>query len=281
MKALRSPTAVLAPRTDPVAIRVLTWNIHCGQDGGPRWKRFNWSRRKAALAAALRDADADVVCVQEARAEQVEFLESLLPTHRRAGVGRGGGMVGEHCAIFFSRDRFTLLDSGTFWLKEPCDVPGCGSLLGLKRICTWVRLRDGADGRCLRVYNTHSYLTEGPRRRAARLILDRMATGDSTDGVVLCGDFNAPPTAASRRVFSGVGLADSAVLAGKFAPMSTFHWRGIPLRALDAILVSPAWQVRGHVVLDVKPGNTWPSDHFGVVADLVPRDGGVAPGKKA
>ncbi len=143
MKALRSITANLAPRTDPVGIRVVTWNIHCGQDGGPRWKRFNWSRRKAALAAALRDTDADVVCVQEARVEQVAFLESLLPTHRRAGVGRGGEMVGEHCAIFFSRDRFTLLDSGTFWLKEPCDVPGCGSLLGLSRICTWVRLRDG------------------------------------------------------------------------------------------------------------------------------------------
>ena len=164
MKALRSATAVPGPRTDLATIRVLTWNIHCGQETGPRWKRFDWSRRKTALAAALRDASADLVCVQEARAEQVAFLERLLPAHDRAGVGRCGGSAGEHCAIFFSRERFALLDGGTFWLKEPCGAPGGASLLTLKRICTWVRLRERTGGRCLRVYNTHSYLTEGPRR---------------------------------------------------------------------------------------------------------------------
>src|SRR5690348_9636649 len=102
MKPLGSASAVAVPATERTAIRVLTWNIHCGQDGGPRWKRFDWPRRTRALAAALLPARADVLCVQEARAEQVAFLENLLPTHRRAGVGRGGGSAGEHCAIYFA-----------------------------------------------------------------------------------------------------------------------------------------------------------------------------------
>jgi endonuclease/exonuclease/phosphatase family metal-dependent hydrolase len=272
MKALLSPTAVLAPRADPAALRVLTWNIHCGQEAGPRWKRFNWARRKAALAATLRDAAADVVCVQEARAEQVAFLEDLLPAHRRDGVGRCGGSAGEHCAIFSSRERFTPLDGGTFWLKEPCEIPCRGSLLGLKRICTWVRLRDRAGGQTWRVYNTHSYLTGRARRRAARIILSRVAAGDPADAVILCGDFNAAPAAASRRAVAAAGLTDSAGLAGKSPRAPTFHWRGIPLRALDAILVSPSVWVRQHAVLAVKPGDTWPSDHFGVVADLTLAD---------
>jgi endonuclease/exonuclease/phosphatase family metal-dependent hydrolase len=266
MNAVRSTLTA-----DPTNLRVLTWNIHCGQDGGPRWKQFDWPRRKHALAAALRQANADVVCVQEARAEQVAFLETLLPAHRRAGIGRAGGSAGEHCAVFFSQERFAPIDGDTFWLKEPTDVPGGGSLLRLKRICTWVRLRDVVTGRTLRVYNTHSYLTEGPRRRAARLILGHVAAGDPADAVILCGDFNAPPGARSRRAFTAAGLTDSAELAGRPGRVRTFHWRGLPLRALDAILVSPAWQVRRHAVLDDRPGDTWPSDHFGVVADLAPR----------
>jgi endonuclease/exonuclease/phosphatase family metal-dependent hydrolase len=273
MKAYPSAPTILAPRTDPSALRVLTWNIHCGQDEGPRWKQFNWPRRKAALAAALRDAAADVLCVQEARAGQVAFLEELLSAHRRSGVGRRGGSAGEHCAVFFSRERFTLLDEGTFWLKEPCEAPGGGSLLGPKRICTWVRLRDGRGGHTLRVYNTHSYLTERPRLRAARLILSRVAAGDPADAVIVCGDFNAPPAAPSRRAFAAAGLTDSAGLAGKSPRRPTFHWRGIPLRALDAILVIPGLLVRQHAVIDARPGDTWPSDHFGVVADLAPRPG--------
>jgi endonuclease/exonuclease/phosphatase family metal-dependent hydrolase len=271
MRVIRPATVVLEPRADAASLRVLTWNVHCGRDAGPPWMRFGWPRRKLALADALRAAQADILCVQEALPEQVAYIERVLPHHDRAGVGRDGGGGGEHCAIFFLRDRFTAEGGDTFWLKEPTDVPGGRSLLRLKRICTWVRLRD-RSGRSLRVYNTHSYLTERPRRRAARLVRDRILAGDPADAVILCGDFNAPPGAASRRIFTAAGLTDSAALAGRPAHPPTFHWRGIPLRALDAILVSPAWHVRRHVVVDVKPSDTWPSDHFGVMADLAFHD---------
>src|SRR5262249_581098 len=29
-----------AAKADPALIRVVTWNVHCGQDEGPPWKRF-------------------------------------------------------------------------------------------------------------------------------------------------------------------------------------------------------------------------------------------------
>src|SRR5262249_18022362 len=38
-----------APKADPALIRVVTWNIHCGQDEGPPWKQFDWPARKQAL----------------------------------------------------------------------------------------------------------------------------------------------------------------------------------------------------------------------------------------
>jgi endonuclease/exonuclease/phosphatase family metal-dependent hydrolase len=257
-----------APKADPALIRVVTWNIHCGAGEGPPWKRFDWPVRTHALRAAIDQAGPDLLCVQEAVAEQVAFLEEALPGHRRVGVGREGGSAGEHCAIYFNRHRFEEVDGGTFWLEEPVDQPRPGSALDVKRICTWVRLRDRDSGRVLRVYNTHLYLTEKPRREAARLILAHVAAGDPDDAVVLTGDFNAPPAAPSRRLFARAGLSDSAERAGRPGGARTFQLYGIPLRSLDAVLVGPGWRARNHHILDVKPGNTFPSDHFGVLADL-------------
>jgi hypothetical protein len=76
----------------------------------------------------------------------VAFLEQSLPEHGRVGVGRDGAAGGEHCAIYFDRRRFEPLDGDTFWLEEPIDQPRPGSALSVKRICTWVRLRDRDTG---------------------------------------------------------------------------------------------------------------------------------------
>src|SRR5207248_3436562 len=220
------------PKADPAHVRVITWNVHCGQDGGPPWQRFDWPARKQALRAALDRARPDILCVQEATPAQVAFLEEALPGHGRVGIGRDGAAGGEHCAVFFDRRRFENLGGDTSWLEEPTDQPRAGSAFDVKRICTWVRLRDRAAGRTLRVYNTHLYLTEAQRLPAARLILDRVAAGDRADAVLLTADFNAAPSAASRRLFADAGLADSAVRAGKAEGEPTLHLYGLGPRRL-------------------------------------------------
>jgi endonuclease/exonuclease/phosphatase family metal-dependent hydrolase len=259
-----------APKADPASIRIVTWNILHGQEG---LQLSNWSGRKEALRLALQDAKPDILCVQEAVAEQVAFLERTLPTHQRVGVGRDDGRAaGEHCAILFDRERFEELATDTFWLEPPTDQPRGPSVLNVKRICTSVRLRDRRSGRILRVYNVHSYLTEKARVAAARIVLSRIAAGDPTDAIVVAGDFNATPGASSRRLFTDTGLVSSATAAGQPAGAATYQSYGVPWRSLDAILLSSGWTVRQHRLLDVKPGNTYPSDHFGVLADVTLRE---------
>jgi endonuclease/exonuclease/phosphatase family metal-dependent hydrolase len=261
-------------KADPGFIRVVTWNIHCGQDEGPPWKRFDWPRRKQALRAALDQARPDILCVQEATPAQVAFLEETLPGHRRVGIGRDGQAGGEHCAVYFNQQRFTWLAGSTFWLEEPIDQPGRSAAPDAKRICTWVRLRDQVTGRLLRVYNAHLYLWEAPRRTAARLILAHIAAGDPTDAVLLTADFNATPSAPSRRLFTATetGLA-SAMRGGQPGNLPTFHMMyGVGLWGIDDILLDRHWGVRNHRILDVKPRNTFPSDHFGLLADLALAD---------
>jgi endonuclease/exonuclease/phosphatase family metal-dependent hydrolase len=257
------------PKSDPAAIRVLSWNILLGADGGLLWGRHGWPVRRPALLEALQAAGPDILCVQEALAGQVKLLEAELPRHSREGVGRDDGRTGgEHCAILFDASRFERLDGGTFWLEEPADAPPARPGLSPKRICTWVRLRDRPSGRTLRVYNAHSYLTEEARLRASRIILARIGSGDATDEVLLAGDFNALPAEPSRGLFSKAGLIPTAESAGGPADAPTYQFYGIRWRSLDEIYASGGWRSRGRWVVDAKPGNTFPSDHFGVLADL-------------
>jgi endonuclease/exonuclease/phosphatase family metal-dependent hydrolase len=270
-----SPGGVMPPaKADAAIIRVVTWNILCGSERGTPWSRHGWAVRKEALRSSLEAVRPDILCVQEALPDQVESIAGMLPDHRRVGVGRDDGRSsGEHCAIYFESARFQEIGGGTFWLEEPADSPPTSTLLGPKRICTWVRLRESWSGRCLRVYNLHLYLTESARVRAVRLILDRIASGDPTEVVLVAGDFNATPGTADRRMFGESGLKSSGELAGEPPEAPTYQFYGIRMRSLDEILVNRGWQVVQHRVLDVKPGNTFPSDHFGVMADLMLRNG--------
>jgi endonuclease/exonuclease/phosphatase family metal-dependent hydrolase len=260
-------------KSDPRIIRVVTWNILHGTVHGAPWSRFGWPVRKGALERVLLATAPDILCVQAALEEQANGLSDFLSGYSRVGVGRDdGGSSGEFCAIFFDGGRFEVVGGGTFWLEEPTDKPPAHTFFGPKRICTWVRLRDRPSGRAFRAYNTHSYLTERARLVAARVILARIAMGDPTDAVLVTGDFNAPPKTPNRLLFKEAGLESSAKLAGDSRETATYQFYGIRLKSLDDVLVDQGWQVDARRVLDMKPGNTFPSDHFGVMADLFLRE---------
>src|SRR5262249_44336566 len=178
----------------------------------------DWPGRKGGVGTGLGQAEPDILGVQEARPEQVAFLEKTLPGHQRVGVGRDDGRdAGEHCAIYFRKDRFEAIDSGTFWLEEPTDQPA-GPGRWVKRTCTWVRLRARDGGRALCVYNPHlpgrtaAAVRGQSRLSAAHIVLDHIKAAGPGDTVVLLGDFNAGPNDASRQLFAEAGLRETAAL---------------------------------------------------------------------
>jgi endonuclease/exonuclease/phosphatase family metal-dependent hydrolase len=255
---------------NPKSIRVVTWNILVGGDRGPFWRQRSWPLRKHALKTALDVCKPDILCVQEARAEQLSFLAQALPGHERVGVGRDDGKAGgEHCAIFYNAGRFDVVASGTFWLEEPIDQPAGPLAWSPKRICSWVRLHDRVSNQSLRVYNTHLYLTEAARLRAVQLIRAQIEAGNPTEATILTADFNETPESRGRRLLAADGLIPSALLAGDSANAPTYQFYGIRWRSLDEILVNHRCQVLTHHIIDAKPGNAYPSDHFGVLVDLM------------
>jgi endonuclease/exonuclease/phosphatase family metal-dependent hydrolase len=262
--AAEAPTQ---PPARPEPVRVLTWNIQYGSDQGA--DPNGWPERKVLLRKALEDERPEVLCVQEALAGQLEFLDSVLPKHSREGVGRDDGRkAGEHCAIYWDGRRFERLDGGTFWLSETPDKPGPAWGEQYNRICTWVRLKDKASGRTLRVFNLHLPLVDEAREKAAKLAAGRIKDAGGEDALIAAGDLNSGPESPAWTALEGAGLANAEKSAGRKPGTATFHRKGIPLVCLDAIFASGAWTAKEHRVVGGLLQKAYPSDHFGVAATL-------------
>ncbi len=179
------------------------------------------------MAAQLRFFAPDVFGIQEGLLRQLEYLNEQLPGYQRIGVGRDDGKDGgEFSALFFKKDRFKLLDSGTFWLSETPDVVSKGWDAALPRVCTYVRLRDKQAKKNLWVFNTHfDHVGKTARKESAELILKKIREKNTAnEPVIVMGDFNAEPAEAPIAVLLRE-LKDARALSQEapFGPEGTFN----------------------------------------------------------
>jgi endonuclease/exonuclease/phosphatase family metal-dependent hydrolase len=236
-----------------------------------------WQARKPLFLATIRAADPDVIGTQELYRRQGDAVVSALPHWRWFGPDRFGGHADEHMGILYRTDRLALVRHGVFWLSPRPGVPGSlGWGATLPRMVQWavLRQRHGARTRFLMV-DTHlanrDEEDETARRESARLIMARLPRLAGTLPVVLTADLNATPASAAYATLTA-GLADSRKQApDPQGPEPTFHdFTGQAQQRIDYILVR-GWQVRGYATLTTHAGARFPSDHFPILADLLPQ----------
>src|SRR5690606_20749472 len=135
-------------------IKVGTYNIRYANpnDIGNLWKD-----RAPYVGDLINYHSFDVLGTQEALIEQLKDLDTMLTSYVRYGIGRDDGKTaGEHSAIYYKKDKYTLLDKGDFWLAENPDVPAKGwDATCCNRIATWVKLQDKGSGKSFYVFNVH------------------------------------------------------------------------------------------------------------------------------
>jgi endonuclease/exonuclease/phosphatase family metal-dependent hydrolase len=257
-------------------MRLTTFNIRYdrGQDG---WFDTEHPRRDRVLAV-LRDADADLIGLQEVLAPQLEDLKAGLAGYTCLGVGRNdGARSGEFAPLFVRDQRFTVQTHGTFWLSASPDTPGTTwPPARIPRIATWARLVDRTCDRPLLAINTHFDHEAKPARRASARQLARFV-GESD--AVLLGDLNALPASLPLRMLRAAGLEDAYQrlypLRAPFA--ATWHdWHGRAMGPrIDYILHSRVLSpVTAEIDVRRFDGGTqpWASDHHPVHARLRWRD---------
>ncbi|MBL7851841.1 MAG: endonuclease/exonuclease/phosphatase family protein [Cyclobacteriaceae bacterium] len=254
-------------------LRVMSYNIrYDNPSDGPN----SWPYRKDFLVAQVRSVDADILGVQESLPSQVEYLAAELPAYGRAGRGRDENGTGESTIIFFRIERFEMTESGIFWLSETPEKMSKGWDAAIRRICTYVRLKDRNTGQPYLVLNTHfDHVGAEARKRSAELLLGKMKQMNKAGHpVILLGDFNATPESEPVGILKSklkdARLSAAQVTLPQPGSFNAFDSTKPAESLIDHVFVSPEFQVERYALLVEMREGRYPSDHFPIVVDLRP-----------
>ena len=258
-------------QTKGTQIRVASYNIRLAT---PSDSLNAWPYRKEKVKALIRYHEFDIVGVQEAFQHQLNALTEM-PNFAYFGAGRDDGMhAGEHSAILYRKDRFSIVKSGNFWLSENPDVPGKGwDARCCNRICSWAEFRDKTGGKSFFVFNVH-FDHEGlvARRESGKLMVKKIKEIAKGAPVICTGDFNSVPESEQIKTLSA-SLNDAYLISKEppYGPKGTFNafvFTAPMNERIDYIFVSEHFDVLKYAVLTDAKDKRYPSDHLPVVADI-------------
>lgn len=273
-------------------VRVLTWNV---------WWRFgDWQQRHEAIGAVLASARPDVIGLQEVwttpETDQAQLLADQMGMHRvlvpSGDPGRWQRRIGDPTTGIANAvlSRWPITHHTSVVLPAPGGGPQERTVL---------HARIDAPGGPIPFFTTQldSTPAESGTRCAqvaaiARFVADCVPDPAHGHPPVVTGDLNAEPDSDEVRllcghktapVVPGLVLVDAWRYADPTDPGWTWDVRNPhvaatfePSARIDYVLAGPPGSTgRGHVrdvrVIGDRPvGGVWPSDHAGVLADLVP-----------
>jgi endonuclease/exonuclease/phosphatase family metal-dependent hydrolase len=232
-----------------------------------------WENRRENVKALLKFYDADIVGVQEAMANQFDYLKEN-SDYDAVGVGRDDGIrKSEFSGIYFNKNRFIKRETGNFWLSTTPDVPSQGWDAALKRVCTWVKLYDKINKKEFIFFNTHfDHVGVQARIESAKLIKEKIQQIAPKLPVVFTGDLNVTPeTEAIATIKSFLTDAKEITAEPPYGPNGTFNdfdFNSPLKRKIDYIFVNQGFKVQKFAALSDSKDLHYYSDHLPVFARL-------------
>lgn len=257
-----------------IKYRVASYNIRMDT---PNDSLNAWSYRKEAVKALIVYHDFDIFGTQEGFLHQLQGI-SELPAYAYTGHGRDDGKdAGEHSSIHYKKDKFTVLDSGDFWLREDPSTPGKGwDATCCNRICSWAKFRDKGNGAEFYFFNVHfDHQGVVARRESGKLMVAKIKEIAKDAPVICTGDFNSTPETDQIKAMSAL-LNDSYLKSETppYGPTGTFNRRfSYPVgnHRIDYIFTGNQFKVvKFGTLTDTRDNQPFfPSDHLPIVADIV------------
>ncbi len=258
------------PVGDTLDVKVMSYNVYIAGTG-----KKSPENRGELVTKTIRGEMPDSFGLQEADIAWVNRVSEAMPEYAWAGVGRDDGAEdGEFSPVFYLKDKYKLVDSGTFWLSETPDTPSKGWDAVCKRICTWVILEEKESGKRYAHMNAHmDHIGVKARENGAKLIAEKASSFDMP--VVVTGDFNTDEGTDAYNTIISAGFMDTKYCADETMSMGTYHNFGMKnvekkgASPIDFIFVSYAKaKVESYKVLSGKVDGAYSSDHYPVVSKM-------------
>ena len=249
-------------------LRVMTYNLL----GGTNHTNRDHERINMVLDL-IGKYQPDIFGVQEATPNWMASLrERFGDRYDSVGVGRYANGSGEASAIFYLKDKFECLDSGTRWLSETPDVPG--SKLDhpeytseYVRIYTYAKLKEKATEKVFLHVNTHLDTNDAACNEQARILMQELSAYN-LEGIpcLITGDFNFGKDSSPYEIITMSGFADTLEVAER-TRNSNMLW-------VDHIFASQSIDVSYHRICTETYARAsgevlQPSDHKPVFIDCV------------
>ena len=260
-----------APEKSEDAIRIMSYNVRCANDG----EQTITNRSKVGVSM-LQEYMPDSFGVQECTPRWKRIFAYNLGD-KYASVGKPRDYFGpftEYSAIYYLKDKYNLIDSGTFWLSETPDKAFSKSFdSACARIATWALLENKETGERYTHINTHlDHVLESTRQSQMKVLIDYVKTVSGEVPIIMTGDFNdyegSPVYNVACEIFN-----DSKYVAKDTDEGRTFTKYGAYEEdgegAIDFIFTDKSITVDTYKIVRDTVQGIYPSDHYPIVADMV------------
>lgn len=249
-------------------ITLMSSNLRCiaVEDIGKK----SWFYRADLIINNIVSSSPDIIGFQEGTRFHYAYLCERLPEYDSVITYRDEAYFSEGCPIFYRRDRYDLIDKGSFWLSETPDVMSKDWGAACYRICSYVILTEKASGKSFVVFNTHlDHVSDEARINGIDVVLDKIKEFGSLPAVIV-GDFNCKE---GSKTYESVteNFLDAKYETDNCYNICTFQNYGKQLnrKPIDYVMISQTgFSVNSYRVVDTLYDGAYPSDHFPLLVSL-------------
>ncbi len=269
-----TPVTQVNPATIPEAdktqaVTIMSYNVWIGGSG-----EKSPENRTDEIVSKIRKYDPDSFGLQEADEGWMERLPAELSDYAYVGIGRNSNKGGgEASPVFYKKDKYELVDSGTFWLSKNPEKASRSWDAMFKRVCTYAILKDKTTGFTYAHFNAHfDHMGVIARMESVAVVAKKVKEIAPDLPVVFSGDFNDEEGGdAYNRVIES-GFMDTRYKAIESDSKITFHGYSELVakeKPIDYIFVNNfVSDVKYYKVDDEKINGIYTSDHHPVISEM-------------
>jgi len=235
-------------------IRVMSYNI------------LTWptASRLDEIVAIIRACEPDVIGMQEAVPSALAALKTKIGDTYDCVYLERDRASGESTPIWYNKNKYTLIESGSGWLSDTPDVMSKFPESEYVRVYVYVVLESKETGARFFHVNTHLDFENAQRKQTGKLLA--LTSKFSYLPMFYTADWNFTPNSESYNAMHSAGYMDASVLTSNVHGSGTFVGSTSEIDFCFTSVLSTS--VSSYRVIDEHPYSDTASDHYPIVIDL-------------